>query len=54
MRGEGKDVQGYQIYRSDKNDITYTQNFYSDKNRTISLICNYKSVSNEILETVVG
>lgn len=53
MTGHGKNVQGYHVYRSDPDDITYTQDFYAHENRSITLLCNQKSVSNEILATAL-
>ena len=36
--GSKSNLRKYQVYRSDSNDVTYTRNYYNQKDRTIQLI----------------
>ena len=53
MKGPGRSLKNYYVYRSDTNDITYTQDFYALKDRTITLLCNQNPVNDDVLTTAL-
>ena len=38
------ELKDYMVYRANKKDITYTQNFYNHKDYSLNLLCSRKPV----------
>lgn len=42
--------QNYEVYQADENDITYTQNFYHEKDFSLNLLKSKKSLNLEMID----
>ena len=47
-------IAGYEVYRADKNDITYTQGFYNQAHSSVQLLKTAEPVRKDVFEEVVS